>query len=130
MASRWPWHGDEQAQRTGRSASTLYPVRKAGALRAAAFAAQPLAQHRRRPLGDRSLRRLAPLQRLLLGVVLDEVARLAAELEHRDLALAPIAEAERHHRGADTGAHVDRAGGFVVPTVLRVAARSVKTVHV
>ena len=46
-------------------------------------------------------------------MVLDEVARLAAELEDRDLALAAIAEAERHHRGADAGADVDRALGLV-----------------
>src|SRR5579871_5999636 len=75
---------------------------------AALLAAQALADHGGGPLGHRGLRRLAARHRLLLGVVLDEVARRAAELEHRDLTLPAIAEAERHHRGADPGADVDR----------------------
>ena len=54
--------------------------------------------------------------------MLDEVARLAAELEHRHLALAAIAEAERHHGGADAGADVDRARRFVIRALAGVAA--------
>ena len=73
---------------------------------------------------------LRPLHRLLLRVMLDEVAGLAAELEHRDLALAAIAEAERHHRGADAGADVDRARGLVAGALAGVAARSVEAVDV
>src|SRR5579863_10247603 len=71
------------------------------------FAAQPLADDRGGTLGDRRLGRLAPRHRLLLGVMLDEVARRAAELEHRHLALAAIAETKRDHCGADPGPDVD-----------------------
>src|SRR4029077_9153752 len=57
-------------------------------------------------------------------------AGLAAQLEHRDLALAAIAESEGNDRGADAGAHVDRAGRFVILTLVHVPARSVEPVHV
>ena len=60
----------------------------------------------------------------MLGVVLVERARRRAELEDRELALAAIAESERHHRGADPRADVERAGGGAG------AARPVEAVHV
>src|SRR5580692_751721 len=92
------------------------------------FAAQTLADDRGGPLGDRRLGGLAPGHRLLLGMVLDEVAGRAAELEHRHLAFAALAEAKRHHRRADPGAHVDRTGRLAIAAGL--IARAVEAVDV
>src|SRR6185312_17335744 len=75
----------------------------------ALFPAEALSHDGGRAAGHRGLRRLATRHRLLLGVMLDEVAGRAPELEHRHLALAAIAEAKRDDRRADARAHVDGA---------------------
>ena len=94
----------------------------------ALFPTEALADDGGRPAGHRGLRRLAARHRLLLAVVLDEVAGRAAELEHRHLALAAVAEAEGDHRRADPRADVDGAGRLVVGA--GVLARAVEPVHV
>src|SRR5580698_7278831 len=92
------------------------------------FPTEPLADDGGGAPVHRGLCRLTALHRGLLGMVLDEVARRAAELEHRHLALAAITEAKRHHRGADPGTDVDRAGRLSLRA--GVVARAVETVHV
>src|SRR6185369_331220 len=95
-----------------------------------ALATEALLHDRLGPARDRLDGGLAPLHRLLLGVMLDEVAGLAPELEHRHLTLAPLAEPEGDDRGADAGADVDRAFRFPPPAVLGVPARSVEPMNV
>ena len=62
--------------------------------------------------------------------MLDEIAGLATELEHRHLAFTAIADPERHHGGADARADVDRALGLVAVAILRVQARAIEAVNV